>query len=67
MLDLNQDLKLKPIFLVRYVNGSPVQFDINVSVLLKETVCLGASYRSLESFDALMAVYIAPNLQLGYS
>jgi type IX secretion system PorP/SprF family membrane protein len=67
LLDLNQDIKLKPNFLVKYVNGSPVQFDMNASVLLKETVWLGASYRSLDSFDALMSIYITSNVQLGYS
>ena len=67
LIDINQDMKLKPNFLVKYVNGSPVQFDMNASVLLKETIWIGASYRSLDSFDALMSVFVTPSVQLGYS
>jgi type IX secretion system PorP/SprF family membrane protein len=67
LIQLNQNLKLKPNFLVKYVNGSPIQFDLNASVLISETLWLGASYRSLDSFDAIASVFITPDLQLGYS
>jgi hypothetical protein len=49
------------------VNGSPIEFDLNASVLINKTVWLGASYRSLDSFDALASIYITPDLQFGYS
>jgi hypothetical protein len=39
--------------LVKYVNGSPVQFDLNANFLLKETLWLGASLRSMDSVDLL--------------
>ena len=67
LVQLNAYLKLKPNFLIKYVNGSPVQFDLNASVLISETLWLGASYRSLDSFDAVAAIRITPDLQLGYS
>lgn len=67
LVQINQDLKMKPNFLVKYVNGSPTQFDINASFLISETLWLGASYRSLDSFDALASFYITPDLQVGYS
>ena len=67
LVQINRDLKLKPNFLIKYVNGSPVQFDLNASVLISETLWLGASYRSLDSFDAIAAFYITKDLQLGYS
>ncbi|MBD3748903.1 MAG: type IX secretion system membrane protein PorP/SprF [Sphingobacteriales bacterium] len=67
LLDLNDQMTLKPNLLVKYVNGSPMEFDLNASVLFSKTLWLGASYRSADSFDALAAVYITPDLQLGYS
>ena len=67
LIDLNPDLKLKPNFLVKYVNGSPIQFDLNASLLINETLWIGASYRSLDSFNAVAAFRITQDLQLAYS
>ena len=64
---INQNLKLKPNFLVKYVNGSPVQFDLNANLLINETLWVGASYRSLDSFSALASVYVTKDIQFGYS
>ena len=44
-----------------------MQADLNANVLIKETLWLGASYRTMDSFDALASVFITPDIQLGYS
>lgn len=67
LVDINPDLKLKPNFLVKYVNGSPIQFDLNASILIAETLWLGASYRSLDSFNGVAAFRVTPDLQVAYS
>jgi type IX secretion system PorP/SprF family membrane protein len=67
LLQMSEGIKFKPNFLVKYVNGSPVQFDLNASFLLSEKLWIGASYRSLDSFDAVASIFITPDLQLGYS
>lgn len=67
LIEFNYDFKFKPNLLIKYVNGSPLQFDLNANVLIKETFWIGASYRSADSFDALASVLITPNVQLGYS
>lgn len=67
LLNLGNDYLLKPNFLMKFVNGSPMEFDMNFNLLIKNTLWLGASYRSLDSFDALASVYLSPDLQLGYS
>ena len=64
---INENIKLKPNFLVKYVNGSPIQFDLNANILLNETLWLGASYRSLDSFSAVASVYVTNDIQFGYS
>lgn len=67
LVELNDAMKLKPNFLIKYVNGSPIQFDLNASVLFSETLWVGASYRSLDSFDAIVSLYVTRDLQIGYS
>jgi len=67
LLPLGEDVKFKPNMMVKYVNGSPMQIDVNANFLLKETVWLGASLRSLDSFDVLAEVEVTPNIQIGYS
>lgn len=65
--ELGPDLKIKPNFLVKYVNGAPLEIDLNANLLIKETIWLGASYRSFDSFDFLGSVQVTPNVQIGYS
>lgn len=67
LFEVNYDFKFKPNLLIKYVNGSPLQVDLNANVLLKEKLWLGASYRSLDSFDALASYFITPDVQFGYS
>ncbi len=67
LINMNEDFKLKPNFLIKYINGSPVQFDLNANLLIKETIWIGGSYRSFDSFDALLSIFITPKIQLGYS
>ncbi|NEU08702.1 type IX secretion system membrane protein PorP/SprF [Flavihumibacter sp. R14] len=64
---VNENLKFKPNFLIKYVNGSPVQFDLNANLLINETLWVGASYRSLDSFSAVASLYITKDIQFGYS
>lgn len=64
---ISENIKLKPNFLIKYVNGSPVQFDLNANVLLNETLWVGASYRSLDSFSAVASLYVTRDIQFGYS
>ncbi len=67
LVALGEDVRFKPNMLVKYVNGSPVQIDLNANFLLKETIWLGASLRSLDSFDVLAEIEVTPSIQIGYS
>lgn len=46
MLNLNDDIKVKPSLLIKHVKGSPSNYDLNAMVLLMDKVWLGTSYRS---------------------
>jgi type IX secretion system PorP/SprF family membrane protein len=67
LASLGADVKFKPNVLVKYVSGSPVQVDVNANFLLKETLWLGGSLRSMDSFDIIAELQLTPNIQLGYS
>ncbi|MEJ7694167.1 type IX secretion system membrane protein PorP/SprF [Daejeonella sp.] len=67
ILPLGETLKLKPYGLVKYVNGSPLQIDLNASLLIAETLWLGASWRSFDSVDAIAQIELTENVQIGYS
>ena len=67
LTSLGPDIKFKPNVLVKYVSGSPVQIDVNANFLLKETLWLGGSLRSMDSFDVIAELQVTPNIQLGYS
>jgi len=64
---LNSNLLFKPTVLLKYVKGSPVEADLNASVLLKQTIWIGASWRSFDSVDILTRFYITKYFDLGYS
>ena len=67
LANLGDDVKFKPNVLIKYVSGSPVQIDLNANFLLKETLWIGGSLRSMDSFDVLAEIQLTPNIQLGYS
>jgi type IX secretion system PorP/SprF family membrane protein len=67
VFDLNHSLKLKPNVLVKAVEGSPVEFDLNANLLIKEVIWLGASWLSFDSFDAILQLQVTDQLQIGYS
>lgn len=67
LLDVNDDVKLKPNILLRQVQGIGLQYDINANVLLKNTVWLGVSWRSEKTMTGLVQVQATKNLQMGYA
>jgi len=65
--DIGFDYVLKPNVLVKSVKGAPIQIDVNANLLIKSVLWLGASYRSLDSIDALIGLQINPNLMVSYA
>ncbi len=63
---INEQFLIKPNFLLKAVDGAPLQVDMNVNVLLRKILWVGLSYRSLDSFDAVVQLQVGPRLQVGY-
>jgi len=67
MFELSPSVKLKPNFLLKIVEGAPIELDLNANVLFSDVLWLGLSWRSMADFDALMQVQLTDQLLLGYS
>jgi type IX secretion system PorP/SprF family membrane protein len=67
VFNLTDNLKLKPAFMARAVNGAPVALDITGNVLINERVEFGVGYRLDDSVSGLVNFYITPSLRIGYS
>lgn len=67
LIRLNPDLLLKPSLLVKYLPGSPVQADINLNLIIKDALWLGASYRSQDAVIGLIEYQINRQFRIGYA
>ena len=67
IVDLNNDLKLKPTLLARYREGQGIEFDFNTTLVINETFWFGASYRHLNSLNFLTQIQLTNQLQFGYA
>ncbi len=60
-------LKIKPSVLIRVIEGQPISIDLNASVLLLETLWVGASLRNFNAAGINSQFEISDLLRLGYS
>jgi type IX secretion system PorP/SprF family membrane protein len=66
-LPVNPNFVVKPSVMVRYVNGAPLNVDVNASVLLQKKFWVGFSYRTSNSLVAVLEYNATDFLRLGYS
>lgn len=66
-IELSQDVVMKPSVLVKYVDNAPVEADFNINFLLANTVWIGGSYRTGDSFVGILELQLSKKLRLGYS
>ena len=68
VITINEFMMLKPNVLLKYVDGSPVQVDLNANALFNNRFGLGVSYRSLDAFSLIAEIrFPQPYLSVGYS
>ena len=67
VFDLNPGLKFKPAFLVKAVEGAPVQVDLTANFLIQDKLTLGAAYRWDAAFSGLIGFQVTDGLMVGYS
>jgi type IX secretion system PorP/SprF family membrane protein len=60
-------LKLKPSVMVKAVSGAPIEYDFNLNAWLNNTLGLGVSYRTNDSFVSMFELQISPEIRIGYA
>ena len=61
------ELKFRPSFMVKYVSNAPVQYDVNLNMLISDIIWIGASYRSTDAVVLLLEYQVNKKLRIGYS
>lgn len=67
VIKINPDVVLKPSFLVRAMQNSPVQFDLNATAYFKEDLGIGLAYRNKEAIVAYFDWVIDKKFKVGYA
>lgn len=67
VITINDKFKTKPSLLLKFVEGAPIQFDFNNNIWYKEKFGFGLSYRTNDSFSALLQFQANSKLRFGYS
>jgi type IX secretion system PorP/SprF family membrane protein len=64
---VNPFVDLEPGFLIKYLSGLNISYDLNLNMIYREVLTTGLSYRKQESVDFLLKAQVTPQLQIGYS
>lgn len=67
VIEMNDNLKLKPSVLLKGVEGAPLSIDLAGNVLINNKFELGVSWRIDDSLNALMNVEVANGFRIGYA
>jgi len=67
VFQVNDNLKLKPAFMSKFVKGAPITLDVSANVLYNEKFEFGAAYRIDDSVSALFNINVTPTLRVGYA
>jgi type IX secretion system PorP/SprF family membrane protein len=67
VFDLSSNLKFKPAFLSKVVEGAPFQLDVSGNFLIQEKLTLGAAWRWGAAMSAMVGFQITDGLFAGYA
>jgi type IX secretion system PorP/SprF family membrane protein len=67
VFDVNPDLKFKPSTMIKSAMNAPVSFDLSANFLFNNKFEVGGTYRSQDSFGAMVNYAVSPNLTVGYA
>lgn len=66
VFDLNPNLKFKPAFLTKMVQGAPLQVDLSGNFLINEKFVIGAAYRWSAAMSGMVGFQATDGLFIGY-
>jgi type IX secretion system PorP/SprF family membrane protein len=66
-IPLSDELLLRPTGLIKYVTNSPIQADVDLSLLIHNIIWIGVGYRTEKCITIMTEVNITKSLHIGYS
>ena len=66
-IDISDDFKVEPSFLVKYATPAPIEIDFGTRVIYQEQVWLGIGYRHKDAITGLIGFMYKNYLMIGYS
>ena len=67
VLDVSENVKLKPSILLKYVSNAPLEGDINFAAVFKDMFWVGASYRTGDAAAIMLEYQSNSYFRIGYS
>ncbi len=67
VIDVNEDVKIKPSTMIKAVGGAPIEADFNTNVWLRDVIGLGFSYRTGDAMVGMIEAQANENLRIGYA
>lgn len=64
---LNKDFVLKPSFLIRASGSAPISYDLNLSLIVRDRLWVGAMVRPGYGYGGILQYQISPQLRVGYA
>lgn len=66
VFDLSDDIKFKPAFLSKIVEGSPLQVDVSANFMFINKVVVGMAYRWSAAWSGMVGFQISDGMYVGY-
>lgn len=65
--EVNEEVKIQPSIMIKYVRSAPVLMDFNLKTTLKDLIWLGVSYRNKGTLTGMLGINLNDIAELGYS
>jgi len=65
--DLSETLKFKPAFLIKMVEGAPLQADLSANFLIYDKFTIGAAYRWSAALSGMIGFQLTDQMMLGFA
>ena len=67
VLDIDEDLKIKPSTMIRATTAAPLSVDLSGNLLWQEKFEMGLSYRLNNSFSGMLGFVVNEDVRIGYT
>jgi type IX secretion system PorP/SprF family membrane protein len=67
IFEVSSVVKLKPSLMIKAVSGAPIEYDLNLNTWFNNTLGLGISYRTNDSFVGMFELQVSPKIRIGYA